>query len=188
MSVVDEWCVAVFALKPEQIKNDLPYFYNFINNTDGVKNTHFLTKDRINDKVVFSFRVMIDLKLKRIIKSKIVYKLKNMIPSEDFAVEPNFDSPLHKFVEWEPEKRIAEIGLKKFMDLVAFLSRTSKFAVDMIENDFFASNERVQLVQAMAGVLGCTEYGKLSSKAMELGYYDRIDDKYCTHLKEEYQT
>ena len=35
-------------------------------------------------------------------------------------------------------------------------------------------------------MLGCTEYGLLSSLGMEIGYYDRIEDKYCSYLKERY--
>ena len=37
----------------------------------------------------------------------------------------------------------------------------------------------------MAWMLGCTESGVLSTKEMEIGYYDRIEDKYCAYLKQE---
>ena len=56
----------------------------------------------------------------------------------------------------------------------------------MIENDYFASNERVELVHFMSWMLGCTEYGLLSTSGMEIGYYDRLDDKYCSYLRQDF--
>ena len=50
----------------------------------------------------------------------------------------------------------------------------SGLSVKMIEREHFAFSERVELAHMMALTLGCTEYGVLSTKAMEVGYYDRI--------------
>jgi hypothetical protein len=63
-----------FKCKPEQIKTTLPELYHFVNALEGVKSTHFLIRDRIDDEVLFSFRIMIDPKQK-LIKNKIAYKL-----------------------------------------------------------------------------------------------------------------
>jgi hypothetical protein len=59
--------------------------------------------------------------------------------------------------------------------------------VQMIENNYFASNERVELSHVTSWILGCTEYGILRTSGMEVGYYDRLDDKYCSYLRQEFQ-
>jgi hypothetical protein len=186
MSIADEWCVAVFKCKPEQIKTALPDFYHFVRGLDGVKSLHFLIRDRVDDEAVFSFRVMVDPKQKWLVKSKITYKLGTLFSSDKFAVDPASENPLNSYVAWELEKRIVMHGLKKVDDFTDFLCSMSKLAVEMVEKEYFASNERVELAHVMAWMLGCTEYGVLSTKAMEIGYYDRIEDKYCAYLKQDF--
>ncbi len=66
----------------------LPDFCHFVRGLDCVKSLHFLIRDRINDEVVFSFRVMVDPKQKRLVKSKTTYKLGTLFSSDKFAVEP----------------------------------------------------------------------------------------------------
>jgi len=56
----------------------------------------------------------------------------------------------------------------------------------MIENDYFALNERVELAHFMSWMLGCTEYGLLSTMGMEVGYYDRLNDEYCSYLRQNF--
>ena len=56
----------------------------------------------------------------------------------------------------------------------------------MIENNYFASNERVELAHVMSWMLGSTEYGLLSTSGMEIGYYDRLGDKYCSYLRQDF--
>mgnify|MGYP005850079753 CR=1 FL=1 len=115
MSIADELCVAVFKCKPEEIKSVLPEFCNFVNGLQGVKSSHFLIRDRVDDEAVFSFRVMVNPKLKHVIKSKLSYKLGTLL-STKFAVELPLDNSLQEFVAWEPEKKVAECGLQKFDD------------------------------------------------------------------------
>jgi hypothetical protein len=186
MSIIDEWCVVVFKCKPEQVKTALPDFYHFVKGLDGVKSLHFLVRDRVDDEAVFSFRVMVDPKQKRLIRSKIAYKLGTYFSKDKFAVDPTSDSPLHGYVAWDLEKRLAVHGLKKVDDFTDFLCAMSKLVVEMVEKEYFASNDRVEIAHVMAWMLGCTEYGVLSTKAMEIGYYDRIEDKYCAYLKQEF--
>jgi hypothetical protein len=186
MSIADEWCVAVFKCKPEEIKSVLPEFYHFVNGLQGVKSSHFLIRDRVDDEAVFSFRVMVEPKLKHVIKSKLAYKLGTLLSTAKFAVEPPLDNSLQEFVAWKPEKKVAESGLQKFDDFTDFLCSLSKLAVDMIEKGYFDTNERVELARAMASMLGCTEYGSLSPKSIEVGYYDRITNKYSAHMKENF--
>lgn len=56
--------------------------------------------------------------------------------------------------------------------------------VQLIENEYFASNERVELAHVISWMLGCTEYRLLSASGMEIGYYDRLEDKYCSYLRQ----
>jgi hypothetical protein len=137
MSVADEWCVSVFKCKPEQVKGAVPEFYRFVNSLEGVKSSHFLVRDRVDDEAVFSFRVIVDPRQKRVIKSKIAYKLGTLLSDDKFAVEPSSDGPLYSFAAWEPKRLISEVGSKKFDDLTKFLRDISKLTVKMIKKRLF---------------------------------------------------
>ena len=60
----------------------------------------------------------------------------------------------------------------------------SAIVVQLIENDYFASNERIEFAHVTSWMLGCTEYGMLRTSGMEVGYYDRLEDKYCSYLRQ----
>jgi len=93
---------------------------------------------------------------------------------------------LEQYVAWLPEKRIMKVGQAKFNQFIDFLKNMSVIVVQLIENDYFASNERVELAHVMSWMLGCTEYGLLRTSGMEVGYYDRLDDKYCSYLRQDF--
>ncbi|MGD6805855.1 MAG: hypothetical protein ACQCN4_02725 [Candidatus Bathyarchaeia archaeon] len=186
MSFADEWCVAVFKCNAKEVKAVLAEFCSFLQGLDGTKSSHFLIKDRVDDEVVFSFRVMVDPKKKSIVKNKIAYKLGTLLPKEKFEVESNPENPLYMYVGWSPEKVIAQSGLERFDNLVDLLCCMSKLTLKLIQKEQFDSNQRVELAHAMIGMLGLTVYGSLSAKGMEIGYYDRIEDKYLPHLREDF--
>jgi hypothetical protein len=85
-----------------------------------------------------------------------------------------------------PEKRIAEVGQAKFNQFIDFLKNMSAIVVQLIENDYFTSSERVELAHVISWMLGCTEYGLLRTSGMEVGYYDRLVDKYCSYLRQDF--
>ena len=93
---------------------------------------------------------------------------------------------LEKYVAWSPEKRLADFGQSKFNQFIDALKNMSAMIVEMIGNDYFASSERVELAHVMSWMLGCTEYGLLSTSGMEVGYYDRFKDKYCSYLRQDF--
>jgi len=64
----------------------------------------------------------------------------------------------------------------------------SKLILQMARKRYFGSDERVEMVRLAAGTLGCTEYGILSTDQWEVGYYDRIDDRYCQCLKRDFKS
>jgi len=179
----DDWCVAVFKCKPVDVRRVLINFYGFVKDLEGVKSLHFAIRDRLKDDVVFSFRVLVDLKEKQIVKSKIKYKLGTLMPGSRFAVDPDTKDPLEKYVAWSPDERIAKYGPKKFMDFCDLLSKMSRLVLQMVRRKYFESNDRVEIAHIMSSMLGCTEYGILSTEHWEVGYYDRIDDRYCQYLK-----
>ncbi len=181
-----DWCVAVFKCKPEHIRSVLLDLYAFVKDIEGVIDQHFLIRDRVNDEIVFSFRVSVEPKAKEVIKSKIAYKLETLLSKDKFAVDPSVESPFEKYVAWCPEKRIAEFGPEKFTQFCDFLSKMSKLVMQMIKKRHFNSSERVEIAHVMSSMLGCTEYGLLSTTHWEIGYYDRIEDKNCPYLKEEF--
>jgi len=54
----DSWCVTVVRGESEKAKNLLVDFFSFLESLEGVEDLHFLIRDRIDDEVVFSFRVL----------------------------------------------------------------------------------------------------------------------------------
>jgi hypothetical protein len=186
MSASNEWCVAVFKCSPSLIKKVLVEVYRFADDLKGVQSLHFLIRDRVEDEVVFSFRVMVEPKFKEIVKRKLAYKLGTLLPKEKYAIDPNVESSLEKYVVWLPEKRIADYGQSKFNQFIDLLKNMSAIVVELIETDYFASNERVELSHMMCWMLGCTEYGLLSTSGMEIGFYDRLEDKYSSYLRQDF--
>ena len=186
--VDDDWCVTVFRCKPADVRRVLISLYGFVKNLKGVKSQHFMTRDRLEDDVVFSFRVLVDSKDKQIVKSKINYKLGTLMPGNRFAVDPDTKDPLEKYVAWSPDERIAKYGPKKFMNFCDFLNKLSRLVLQIARKKYFESDERVEIAHTMSSMLGCTEYGILSTEHWEVGYYDRIDGRYCPYLKRNFQS
>jgi hypothetical protein len=168
------------------VKDVLVGVYRFADALKGVHSLHFLVRDRVEGEVVFSFRVMVDPKLKETIKSKLASKLGTLLSEDYYAIDPSAGNSLAKYVAWMPEKRIADYGQTKFNQFIDLLKNLSAIVVQLIENDYFASNERVELAHFMSWMLGCTEYGLLSTSGMEVGYYDRLNDKYCSYLRQDF--
>lgn len=183
----DDWCVAVFKCKPENVENTLVDFYEFVKDLQGVKDLHFLIRDRVDEEVVFSFRVSVELKDKEVVKSKIAYKLGNLMSKEKFAIDPSVDNPLRKYVAWDYVERVNKHGQEKFEVFCSLLTQLSKTIVDMAKNKYFESAERAEIAHVMSWMLGCTEYGKLTTGHMEVGYYDRIEDRYHPYLKQGFR-
>ena len=71
MATSSEWSVAVFKCNPDSIKRVLVEVYRFADDLKGVRSLHFLIKDKVEDEVVFSFRVLVELKFKEIVKNQI---------------------------------------------------------------------------------------------------------------------
>jgi hypothetical protein len=188
MAVSNEWCIAVFKCNPNVISEVLVDFYRFVDDLNGVRSLHFLSKDRIDDEVVFSFRIMVNPKLKEVIKSKLAYKLGTLLPENKFSINLALENSLKQYFEWNPEKRIAEMGPIKFNQLIDSLKNMSANIIEMIEHGYFGSNERVELAYTFSQMLGCTEYGALYVSEFEVGYYDRLNDKYCPKLKEKLES
>ena len=186
MAISNEWCVAVFKCSPDSVKKVLVEVYRFADDLKGVRSLHFLVRDRVEDEVVFSFRVMVEPKFKEMVKTKLAYKLGTLLSEDKYVIDPAAGNSLEQYVAWLPGKKIADFGQSKFNQFIDLLKNLSAIVVQMIENDYFASNERVELAHVMSWMLGCTEYGLLSASGMEVGYYDRLEDKYCSYLRQEF--
>jgi hypothetical protein len=181
----NDWCVAVFKCTQENIWNILVDFYSFVKDLEEVKSLYFLIRDRVRNEIVVSFRVLATEKTREIVQSKMNYKLGILVP-EKFAVNPDTQNPLNKYVAWGTEKRISKSSLDHFPEFCNLLSKISGLVIEMLKNDYFSSAERVEIAHLMPWMLGCTEYGILSPVHMEVGYYDRIEDKYCQYLREDF--
>jgi len=184
--ISDNWSVIVFKCKSERAKDVLINLYGFVEGLEGVKDLHFLIRDRVDDEVVFSFRILGEQKEKEIINSKVSFKLRSLMPEEDFVIDPDPGHSLYKYVAWPWREAINERGSEKFTAFCSFLSQLSKIVVNMAKEDYFDSEERVEIAHVMSWMLGCTEYGRLSTKEVQVGYYDRIRDKYHTYLEQQF--
>jgi len=182
----DDWCVAVFKCKPDNVESVLVDFYEFVKDLQGVKGLHFLIRDRVDDEVVLSFRVLVELKDKEVVKSKVAYKLGNLMPEEKFAINPSIDNPLQKYVAWDYKERVNKHGQEKFDVFCSFLSQLSRIVVDIAKKGYFESAERADVAHVVSWMLGCTEYSILTTGHMEVGYYDRIKDEYHPYLKQRF--
>jgi hypothetical protein len=56
----------------------------------------------------------------------------------------------------------------------------------MARKGYSSSTEKVEIAHVTSWMLGFTEYGKLSTAHMEVGYYDRIEDKCHKYLQQEF--
>ena len=102
----------------------------------------------------------------------------------NFSINPSSGSPFHKYAEWNPDERITKDGEEKFSLFCGFLSQFSKAVVNMAEKGYFGSEERSELSLVMSWMMGCTEYGLLSTEAVQIGYYDRIEDERHPYLEQ----
>ena len=133
--------------------------------------------------VIFSFRILMKVDDMKAVKSKIRYKLRNLIPEDKFVIDPGEKNPLYKYVAWDYKERVKKHGQIKFDVFCDFLSQLSRLVVDMAKKDYFSSAERVEMAHVMSWMLGCTEYSILTTIQMEMGYYDRIKDRYQPYQK-----
>jgi hypothetical protein len=184
MAISNDWCVAIFKCSSDSVKKVLVEFYRFADNLKGVRSLHFLIRDRVEDEVVFSFRMMVEPRFKEIIKTNLACKLGTLLSEDKYVINPIAGTSFAQYVAWLPEKRIADFGQSKFNQFIDLLKNMSALVVQLMENDYFASNERVELAHVVSWMLGCTEYGMLRTSGMEVGYYDRLEDKYCSYLRQ----
>lgn len=180
------WSVMVFRCDSGRFRDVIVDFYGFVSELEDVESCHFLVRDRIGGKVVCSFRVRFTEGKRKVLTSKIVFKLKDLIAEDEFAVDPQPDHSLHKFVAFPWRETAKERGAEKFETFCGFLSRMSKMVIDMAKMNYFDSGGRVEIAHLMSWMLGCTEFGLLSPKEMQVGYYDRIDDKNIVYLKQAF--
>jgi len=183
---INNWIVAVLRCKADRTRNSLLDLYDFVKDIEGVRDLHFLIRDRIDDEVVLSIRMLLESQHVRVVKSKVAFKLGTMLSEDKFAIDPKAENPLEKYVAWQPDKRIAESGPEKFAAFCSFLGKLSRIAVDMARENYFNSAERVEMAHLVSWMLGCTEYGLMSPAHWEVGYYDRLEDKACPYLKQDF--
>jgi hypothetical protein len=181
------WLVTIFRSKAESIKNILINFYDFIKDFEEVKDLHFLIRDRLDENVVVSFRISCEAKDKQIVKSKIEFKLNNLISKDNYLMDPSPKHPLYKYGAWQWEMVFKKRGQKKFDTFCHFLRKMSEVVIEMAKQNYFSSEERTEIAHVMSWMLGCTEYFKLTIKHAEVGYYDRIEDEYHLFLQQRFQ-
>jgi hypothetical protein len=180
------WIVTVFKCNAQKVKKILVDFYDFVCDLTETENLHFIIRDRVDDEVVFSFRVSCTKKNKKLLKSKIIFKLNNLLSKQNYVVDPSPDHPLSNYVAWKWEATTKKRGEEKFNTFCFFLQKMSAMTIEMVKQDYFSSVERTEIVHIMSWMIGCTEYFKLTPKSATVGYYDRIEDKYRAYLQKTF--
>ena len=183
----NDWSVVIFKTEPDKAGKTLVDFYRYVEDLIGVKDLHFLIRDRVDDDVVFSFRILLESKEKNDIENAIAFQLGKSMPENVFAINPEPEHPFYKYVTWSWRDTLNSRGLDKFTLFCSFLSKLSRMVVEMAEKDYFYSEERVEMAHVASWMLGCTEYGLLSVEGWEIGYYDRISDKNHVYLKHTFK-
>lgn len=181
-----DWCVVVARCKAKAAAGFLVDFYRFAKGMDGVRTLYFLIRDRVESDVVLVFRLLVEPRKARVVKSKVSYKLKSLLPEDKYAINPRGENLLSNYATSSAESA-AKIGEERFVILCDFLGKFSETVVEMAEKKFFDFTERVEVAHTMALMLGCTEYSMLTKNSMEVGYFDRLEKKYLPYLKEVFQ-
>lgn len=57
---IDNWSVAVLRCKADRTRNSLLDLYDFVRDIEGVRDLHFLIRDRIDDEIVLSIRMLLE--------------------------------------------------------------------------------------------------------------------------------
>ena len=177
-----DWSVLVCKYKSENSKVFLVDLYRYVEYLVGVKSLHFIIRDRVDDDVIFSFRIQLDPEEKRQIEDAITLKLRNILPTDCYTINPGPNHPLCEYVAWPWRDRMSKDGQDKFTLFCSYLTQLSRMVVEMAEKGYFDSKERVEMAHLASCMLGCTEYGLLSTKEMQVGYYDRINGGYHSYL------
>jgi hypothetical protein len=183
----EAWLITVFKCKATKVKEVIVKFYDFVNDLSEVEDLHFIMRDRLEDDVVISFRTRCKEDEKKIVKSKIQFKLNELLSKDLYIVDPTQEDDLFKYAAWPWEDTIKKRGTEKFKKFTHFLREMSKLVIDMIKQDYFSSHERTELAHVMSWMLGCTEYFTLSKESARVGYYDRIEDRYRAYLQKEFK-
>ena len=183
-----DWSVVVFRTKADKADKVLVDFYWYVKDLIGVKDLHFLVRDRVNDDVVLCFRILLESKEKNDLENVMAFHLGKSMSEDGFAINPKPEHPFSKYVAWSWRDTVNRIGLEKFKLFCDFLSKFSKIVVEMAEKDYFHSEERSEMARILSWMLGCTEYGMLSVEGWEIGYYDRIDDKNHVSLNNTFKS
>jgi hypothetical protein len=129
---------------------------------------------------------MVEPKLKDIIISKSAVKLSTLFGADKFAIDPPVESDLGQYISWCPEKKLAQMGQARFTSFIDLLKNLSALVVDAVENNYYASSERIKIAHIFSSMPGCTEYGMLRTTGMEIGFYDRLEDKYCSYIRQTF--
>jgi hypothetical protein len=182
--IENKWSTVAIKCRAAKTKDLIIEFYGFMKDVVGVKDLYFIFRDRMDSDVILVFQVSMDPEKEKAVKSKIRYKLKRMMSEDDFLIEPDINHSLNKYSS--PIMKRRQIDSTKYVALHNLLNQISRFMVDVTKANCFDSEDRAELVRVISMMLGCTEYGLLSTKEMEVGYYDRINDKYHTCLKESF--
>ena len=179
------WSTFVVSIASEQAQKVLIDLYRFVEHLAGVNNLHFIIRDRIDDTVIVSFRILFNLDDRVRIEDAITRKLQSITPPCTFALNPDVDHNFHKHAAWPWKERVDKHGIDKFTRFYSFLNKFSKLIVEMGEMNYFASQARIEMAHLVSGMLGCTEYGQLSTTEMRVGLYDRIENEYYPYLRSQ---
>jgi len=122
----DNRSVVVFRAEADKVGKILADFYWYVKDLIGVKDLHFIIRDRVDDDVVLCFRILLESKEKTDLENIIAFHLGKSMTENAFAVSPELEHPFYKYVAWPWRDTVNRRGLEKFTLFCDFLSKFIK--------------------------------------------------------------
>lgn len=177
------WSIVVYQVSADQAQETLTGTYRFIEHLAGVHSLHFIIRDRLETTVIVSLRILHDREEQERIEGTITQHLRNVLSNHAFVINPTPNHAFHQYGAWPWRERMKTDGIEKFTNFYTALHQFSQIIIEMSEANLFTSQKRVEITHLVAGMLGCTQYGQLSTTEMRVGYYDRIQNEYHPYLR-----
>jgi len=71
----EDWSVIVFKVEADKARKILVELYRYVKDLIGVKDLHFLIRDRVQDDIVLNFRILLESNKKNDLENAIAFHL-----------------------------------------------------------------------------------------------------------------
>ena len=82
----NDWIVVVIKLTSDKARDMLVDFYRYAEDLIGVKDVHFVIRDRVDEEVVFSFRILVESQEQMKLEERVAFKLGGKLPDDALSL------------------------------------------------------------------------------------------------------